>query len=213
MELKAKNRTIFGKKVKNLREEGLVPAELFGHGIKNVHLSVSAKEFGKIYKVAGENTIITLVTGDDKKIPVLISAVEHNALTDNLLSIDFYGVRMDEKIKIKIPVEFIGVAPALKSGHLLIRVTDEIEVEALPGKIPHNFKVDLSALENPGQGIHVNTLKAPADVKIITPGDLVIVTIGEKRKEEEVAPAPATAETAAPAEAGTETKSEEETGK
>ena len=60
MELKIQSRTVFGKKVSRLRNEGLIPAEVFGRGIKNEHVSVSAKEFSKIFKEAGENTVINL---------------------------------------------------------------------------------------------------------------------------------------------------------
>src|SRR3989338_9910596 len=108
MELKVKERTIFGKKVKTLRRKGLIPAELYGHDIKNKHLSVPEKEFSKIYKDAGEYTIINAITEENEKIPVLISDVAYDNLHGRILSIDLRQVRMDEKIETKVPIEFSG---------------------------------------------------------------------------------------------------------
>jgi large subunit ribosomal protein L25 len=190
MELQVKTRTILGKKVKNLRREGLIPAELFGKDIKNLHLSVPEKQFLKIYREAGENTIITIVTDDGKKIPVLISNVEKDLLRNRILAVDFYGIRMDKEIKAKVPIEFMGAAPALKKGLLVVKVMSEIEIEALPDKLPHRFEVDLSSLSVVGQSITVSDIKIPAGVKILVPRETVIVIAKEPAKEEAVTSPP-----------------------
>lgn len=212
IELAVTTRTLLGKKTKNLRKEGFISAEIYGQGIGNQHVSIPVKTFNKIYKEAGENTVVTVVTDDGKKIPVFINDVSRNMLTGELLSVDLHAVRMDEKIKAKIPVEFTGVAPALKLGHIIVKVLHEIEVEALPGNMPHRFEIDLSTLENPGQTIQISNIKISKDVKIMIPEDTVVVTVNEKAKEEVVAPPPtATTEAAAPAtgEAATAPASEE----
>lgn len=209
MELQVKNRDIFGKKVKTLRRQNLVPAELYGHGIENRHLSVSKKEFSKIYKTAGEHTVINLVTEEKTKIPVFITDVQYDHLTNEFLAADFHQIKMDEKIQIKIPVEFINEAPAVKSGLILVKVLNEIEVEALPDKIPHNFQVDLSSLENAGQGIRVEDLKIPADVKILNPMESVIITVSEQAKEEIETPATPATETESSQETTPETQNSE----
>jgi len=189
MELKIQNRTIFGKKVKQLRSVGLIPGEIFGHGFKNEHVSIPVKDFEKIYKEAGENTVITLISESGGKTPVLISRVERDLIKNTVLSIDFYHVRKDEKIKTRVPIEYVGEDAVTKTGNLLVKVLDEIEVEALPDNIPHSFTVDVSALVNPGEGISVEDLKVGKDVKILTHKETIIVTITEKAKEE-VAPTP-----------------------
>jgi len=184
MELKIQNRTIFGKKVKQLRSVGLIPGEIFGHGFKNEHVSIPVKDFEKIYKEAGENTVITLISESGGKTPVLISRVERDLIKNTVLSIDFYHVRKDEKIKTRVPIEYVGEDAVTKTGNLLVKVLDEIEVEALPDNIPHSFTVDVSALVNPGEGISVEDLKVGKDVKILTHKETIIVTITEKAKEE-----------------------------
>jgi large subunit ribosomal protein L25 len=195
-ELKIQNRTIFGKKVRQLRNEGLIPAEIFGRGIKNEHISVSAKEFSKIFKEAGENTVIDLVDEKGKKTSVIVSDVASDQMKGIILSVDFHHIRMDEKIQAKVPVEFVGDAPATKKGLVLIKVLKEIEVEALPNNIPHRFEVDITGLSDSGQDIFVKDLKSNPDVKILAHGDTTIITVAEMRKEAEEVPAPATPGTA-----------------
>jgi len=184
MELKTQNRTVLGKKVKQLRAAGIVPGEIFGHGFENKHISVAIKDFEKIYKQAGENTVITLISESGEKTPVLISRVERDLIKNIILSIDLYHVRKDEKIKTRIPIEYVGEDAIAKTGNLLVKVLDEIEVEALPDKIPHSFVVDVSTLMNQGEGISVEDLKVEKDVKILTNKETIIATITEKAKEE-----------------------------
>lgn len=207
LELNAQTRTVLGKKVSTLRSAGHVPAEVFGHGVMNQHLTVSAKEFGKVYKEAGEHTIVMLTVDAKEKVPTVITDVVRDSLSGTILSIDFHAIRMDEKIQAKIPINFTGEAPAVKLGFPVVRTLEEIEVEALPGKLPRAFDVDLSGLTNPGESIHATDIHVPTDVRVLVPLDTVIVTVGEKTKEEAPAPAPVTeatpaagAEGAAPAE-------------
>lgn len=190
MELKVQERTIFGKKTRQLRKEGLVPAELFGHGIKNKHFSVSLKDFMKTYKEAGENTVITLIDEQGEKFPALISEVILDHLSGNVITVDFHHVRKGEKIQAKVPIEFIGEAPATKQGLILVKVLGEVEIEALPEHMPHRFEVDLSGLKKEGQGIAIHDLKIEKNIKLLTPSDTIIVTITELAKEEEAPPAP-----------------------
>jgi len=196
MELKAKTRTVIGKKVKGLRKQGLVPAEIFGHGIKNRHISVEEKAFNDIYKTAGNHTVIQVSVEGDEKIPALISEVQIHPLTRQPLSVLIREVKSDETIETRIPIVFNGLAPAEKAGFVVVKVLDEIEIEALPGKIPHSFEVSLSELKEAGDGVSVGDLNVPEGVKILLPEDTVIVSITEKEKEEEVPAASAEAETA-----------------
>jgi len=188
MELKVQERKIFGKKTKTLRNEGFIPAEIYGHGVSNKHISVPKKSFLKIFKEAGENTVINLVTDKNKEIPVLISYIHKNNLKGKILTVDFHEIKMDEKIQIKVPFEFLGEAPASEQGFLVIHVLNELEIEALPGKIPHRIEVDLSKLEIAGQNIRVSDLKISKEIKVLASEDAVIVAVTEAQKEEEITP-------------------------
>lgn len=186
------NRGKFGKAVKTLRREGLIPAELYGRGIKNMHLAVDAKVFAEVLREAGESGIVTLLVGGEKK-PVLVHDVSKNYLTGEVAHIDFYEVRMDEKIKTHIPIEFLGEAPAVREkGGFLNKTLTEVEVEALPGDLPHNLTVNLDSLDDFRKSIYVKDIAAPAGVTILVHGSTVVATAMPPLKEEipEV-PAPA----------------------
>src|SRR6185437_7732158 len=138
MDLAVKPRDILGKKVRALRKEGLIPAELYGHGFKNEHLALPAKEFGKIFKEAGMTTVITLDLGKEKK-PAMIHDVMRDAVSGDIIHVDLHQVRTDEVIKAPVPIEFVGDAPAIKAFSAVInKAITEIEVEALPQNLPHS---------------------------------------------------------------------------
>lgn len=188
MELTAQKREIFGKKVKTLEKQGLIPAEFYGQGIENLHLTVLAKNFSKVFKEAGESAIVKLNV-DGKHFNVLIHDIDQNPFTDKISHIDFYGVRMDKKIKIKIPLSFINESLAVKEKiGVLVKAMHEIEVEALPADLPHHIEVDLSPLATVGSSILVKDLKIGEKAKILVDEHTVVASITELAKEEEIAP-------------------------
>lgn len=192
MQLQAEIREKFGKSTRSLRKEGLVPAELYGHNVENVHISVKEAEFRKLYKEAGASTVIEILIGKEKH-NAIVHDVQRNGVNDLVEHIDFYQVRMDEEIEAKVPLEFVGEAPALKEqGGLLTKAMTEITVKALPNKLPHNVQVDISGLKEIGQSVYVKDLAIPKDVSISVDPETVVASISAPQKEEEVAPAPTT---------------------
>lgn len=186
MELQAQLRTVLGKSTKNLKNQGLVPAEFYGRGFPNQTLSVSKGDFEKVLKTAGESTVITLLV-DGKKHPSIIHDIQHDFISGEIIHVDFYGVHMDEKISAHVPIEFTGEAPAVKShGGVLIKAVDEVEVEALPADLPHSFVIDLGALAELNQSVYVKDLPVPKNVKILLDGETALVTVMPPLKEEEV---------------------------
>lgn len=205
MELKTQARSILGKKVKTLRKEGFIPAELYGKGIENKHLSVGSRDFMKIFKEAGENTVVTLTVDDKEKFPVIISNVHFDHLKNEVATVDFHKINMDEKIEAEIPVELTGEAPAVKKGLIVVKVMNEIKVSATPAHLPHKFEIDIGNLADEGNAIHIKDLNIGKEVKVMAPENSVIVIVN-KMKEETPPPAPeaAAAEATPGAEAGTE---------
>lgn len=185
MELQVQKREKLGRQVKRLRKEGITPAELYGRGFENIHLSVLTKEFKKVFKKAGETTIINLVL-DEKKYPALIQDVSFHPVSDEVKSVDFYKVRMDEKIKVKVPLEFVGISAGVKEHDgVLVKTLHEVEVEALPADLPHVLKVDISKLEDVDQSIYVKDLEIPKGVKVLVDSDTAVASINAKVTEEE----------------------------
>lgn len=188
MDLIVQTRDKFGKAVKALRRGGFVPAELYGRDISNVHLAVSMKDFMKVFREAGANTVVHLVLNSEKR-PVLIHDVEKDYLTNEVSHVDFYQVRMDEKIKARVPIEFTGEAPAVKEkGGILNKAMSEIEVEALPADLPHRLHVDLGTLDELNKSLYVKDLRVSPKAKLLVELETVIVTVTPPSVEEEKAP-------------------------
>ena len=190
MELSVQKREVSSGKAAALREQGMVPAELYGHGLENLHLGVPMKDFKKVLGAAGESSVVTL-NFDSKKLPVLIYDVQYHPVTGEVTHVDFYQVRMDEVITTSIKVEFVGLPPAEKAfGGILVKAMQEIEVEALPGDLPSEIKVDLSVLAEIGNSIYVKDLKFGKGVKVLVSPETVVATITAPMAEEEVVAAP-----------------------
>jgi len=187
MELKAEKRGIVGSKVAALRKMGLVPAELYGNGCANEHLTVNEKEFARVFRAAGESTVISLMV-DGKKVPALIYDVDKDPVSDKVLHVDFYLVNMNEEIETKVALEFAGEAPAVKTeGGVLVKSMQEVEVRALPADLPHSIEVDLSKLVNIHDSVYVKDLAVKSGVKVLADADAVVATIVEQAVEEETA--------------------------
>jgi len=210
LELEASEREVTGKKVRFLRRQGLIPANIYGRGVNSLSLQVDAKNLKQILTQAGGTDLISLKIGDSKKaVKVLLRDVQRNPLTDDLFHVEFYQVKMDEKIRVDVPLEFVGEAPALKHKNVaLLRVLDSIHIEALPDDLPHSIEVDVSVLEENDQSIHVKDLKLPAGVTLHTDLEEMVIKVAEAKKivEEE---APAAEEALAEAEAAGEEKEAE----
>lgn len=185
MDLKVQPRTILGRKAKTLHKDGLIPAEIYGHGEENKHVSILEKEFAKVYKEAGEYTVIQVALGEKEKVPALIVEVQKNPVNGRFLSVDLHQIRMDEEIQTHVPIEFIGEAPGVKTGLILVKVLEELEIEALPANLPHKIEVSLEALKAAGDTIHVSNLNIPENVKVLVQPETVVVTLSEPEKEVE----------------------------
>ena len=184
MELQAKKRDQFGRAVKQIRKENLIPAELYGHGIENEHLSVNTKEFGDILNEVGESTVIDLVV-DEKTHPVLIKDIHYHPVTDAVLNIDFYQVKMDEKITATVELEFVGESIAVKDlGGVLIKSVSELEVEAFPADLPPSIEVNLEALKKIGDSIQIKDLAISEKATVFADPETTIATVTEKMSEE-----------------------------
>lgn len=217
--LSVKKREIFGKKVKKLRKEGVLPANVYGKEMKSVAVQMPTKEFISVFDAAGHSGVVELKL-DSETIPTLVHEVTYNHITKDILHVDFYKVNLKEKVKAVVPVVIVGEPQAVteKLG-LLMHSLSEVEVEALPTDLPEHIEVDVTPLAEVGASIHVADLKVPAGVMIVTDGEHEVARIAElvsKEAEEQAAEEAAAAEEAseegaegeAPAAEGGETPAE-----
>ena len=191
--LSAKIRKEVGRKVKNLRNKGVLPAVLYGPKIKNRNLEVDLREFNKIYQEAGENTLISLeLQGQKEKYPVLIHNPVKDPLTGGFLHIDLYQPSLEDKIEANIPVALEGESLAVKDlGGTLVKSISEIKVKALPQSLPKEIVIDISGLKTFEDRVLVKDLKVTEGVEILRGQDEIVVYAAPPEKVEEELAKPA----------------------
>ncbi len=200
--LKVESRAIFGRRVKKLRQQGTLPANIFGKKIKSTGVSTNYQEFSKLFRKVGETTLIDLELKGEKPRPVLITNVKRHPVTGHYIHADFHQVDLTEKVTAAIPVRIVGQSPAVKDkGAVLVTVISEIEVKALPTDLPDHFEVDIGHLNEFGDSILIKDLKIPAGVDLLTGPEETVVTVQQPKEEVEEKPA-APAEGEAPAAEG-----------
>lgn len=187
IELKVKTRQAVGKELNKLRQEGFVPAVLYGHNTKNQNIQVSARELAKIYSQAGESTLIDLTIDDKAPTKVLIQDTQRDPVKDSFVHVDFYQVNMTEKITTEIELNFIGESKAVKElGGVLVKNTNSIEVKCLPGDLVSKIDVDISVLETFDDAIHVKDLDVSDKIKVLTDIEEIVATVMPPRTAEEL---------------------------
>jgi large subunit ribosomal protein L25 len=186
IKIKADKREIAGRKVDKLRKQGILPGVLYGPEIKNINIEVGLKDFEKVYKEAGESSLISLDMGKDSY-SVLIHEVKLDPLKGMPIHVDFYQPILTEEVEAWVPLVFEGEALAVKDlGGTLIKEVQEIEVRALPEKLPHEIKVDVSSLKTFEDEILVKDLKLPDGVSIDKEPEDIIALVTPPEKEEEL---------------------------
>lgn len=172
-----------------IRKGGLMPAVVYGRSEESTPISVSRKEFEKLFKTAGSATVITLKgLGEEKD--ALIHDVEFHAVSGEPLHADFYAIEKGQTVTVSVPLEFDGVSPAVKDlGGILVKVIHEIEMEVLPKDLPNLIHVDISKLTALDSKIFVSDLKLPSSAVLSIPTDEVVAMIDTAKEEvEETAP-------------------------
>jgi len=184
--LEVGKRVAYGRKVKSLRRQLIIPANLFGAGITSQAVQVSESIFQKIYAEAGETSVVDVqIAGESKSVPVLIHQLQRHPVTGKVIHVDFLQVDLKKKITTSIPVELSGEAPAVKNaGGVLVQALNEIEIEALPTDIPESLIVDVSNLTEIGQALILKDVSLPSQVTLLTDIESTLVTIQEPAPEE-----------------------------
>lgn len=207
--IKAEKRKLTGRKVKKLRREGVLPANVYGKDVKSASIAVDLKEFLKIFKEAGETNIVEVEVNGTTK-PTLIHNIQFDPVTDTPIHVDFLQVNLKQKVTAQIPIELVNESPAEKQAlGTVVQYIDEVEVEALPGNLPENFEIDLSTLANVDDMIQVKNIKVDKKkIEIKNDKEQIIVKVEPPREEEEEAP-PLAEEEAVEAEGEAEAPTEE----
>ena len=185
--LTAKKRTELGRKANKGRKTGLVPAVVYGKGIKSDCLWVNSLEFKRLLKKSGESVIIDLAIDGKSDRNVLIHEIQKDPVKGNYLHIDFYQVNMAEKIETEVELVFIGESLAVKeAGGVLVKNVDKVKVRCLPGDLPSHIDVDISGIKTFDDHIFAKNLKISDKVEIEIDPETVVALVAPPRSEEEL---------------------------
>jgi large subunit ribosomal protein L25 len=165
-----------------------MPAVFYGKKEESTPVSVSFAEFEKVWKKAGETAVVTLQT-EKGDVEALIHEVDLDPVTETPRHADFYVFEKGHKIKVNIPLEFVGVAPAVKDlGGILIKVLHEVEIEAMPKDLPQKLDVDVSSLATFENQILAQDIKLPAGVTLVEDATEVVALVSMPKEEKEEVP-------------------------
>ncbi|MFH0804462.1 MAG: 50S ribosomal protein L25 [Candidatus Zambryskibacteria bacterium] len=188
--IKAEKREKIGK-LNTLRKEGFMPAVFYGHKKESTPIQIKKIDFIKAWKNAGESTVIKLMTPDGE-VEALIHDVDLDPITSEPRHADFYVFEKGHKVEVAVPLEFIGISPAVKDlGGVLMKIMHEIKIEAEPSNLPHQIEVDISPITELEGQILAKDIVMPKGVDLMENPDEVVVTVATPKAEkvEEEAPA------------------------
>lgn len=178
-------RTVTGKKVKQLRKQGLIPATVYGKGFAPVSVSVADRAFATVYRRAGKTALIDLSI-DGTQASVFVQEVQRHPLLRNIIHIDFKAVDLKVAMQIEIPVTTVGESPVVARGDAIVNhALNTVLVEALPAELPQHLEVDVSGLDELDKSVLVGDIPVTGNYKILTDPAQVLISLSAVRTAEE----------------------------
>ncbi|MPZ47850.1 MAG: 50S ribosomal protein L25 [Dehalococcoidia bacterium] len=189
-ELTVEPRQVTGKKVAQLRRAGILPANIYGHGLDSVSVQVATDDLEKTLRAATANEVIDVqVTGESAARPIVVHKVQRHPLTSGALHADFYQVSLRERMRGGVPLIVTGVSDAVATYNgVLMTSIETLQIEALPLDFPTHIEVDISGLDELEAAIHVRDLIVPGNVTVLNEPDVVVVKVASPRVMEEEEP-------------------------
>ena len=193
-ELEVAPRVVFGKETKKLRREGKIPGNISGHGQESIGIQFSGLAFDHLSHQRGSGSVVALKGLGSKVETVLVRHVQRSPAKGNILHVDFTRVGLDERIESRMPLHFVGDAPAVKElGGVLLHLIEALPVECSVSDILEALDVDVSGLAEIGAILYARDVKLPTHYTLTIDPDEPIAKIAATRGERsETAPTPAT---------------------
>ncbi len=173
-QLQAVKRAAKGARV---REAGQLPAVVYGAGGTSEPLTLGHADFIKLYRQAGESTLVDLMLDGAVGGKVIIQAVQHDPVSDKVIHVDLKRIDMNKKMQAPVELKFVGEAPVIKAqGGTLVTSLHTVEVECLPQDLVSHIDVSIASLSTYDVVIKVKDLILPAGIKIVSPNaeDLIV---------------------------------------
>ncbi len=182
--LVAKKRT---EDVDVVRSEGMVPAVVYGKGMKTTSLSIPMTAFQKLYEQAGDSSLVDLQIEGGETLPVVVQDVQMNPVKRDVMHVDFKRVIMGEVMTVDVALEFVGVPPAEKGlGGTTIKSIDSITVSCLPKDLADRIVVDLSSLQTFDDSISVSDIVLPEGMTLVTSATALVAKVAAPITEDKL---------------------------
>ncbi len=173
-----------------IRQSGKIPAVFYGKKEASTPISVNKVDFQKVWKEAGESSVIVIETPDGE-VESLIHEIDFDPVSGSPRHADFYVFEKGHKVKVEVPIEFEGVSPAVKDlGGILVKVIHALKIEAMPKDLPHNLVVDISGLVEFNNQILAQDIVLPNGVELMENPEEVVALVSAPREEKEEESAP-----------------------
>ena len=184
--LSLSQRTVTGKKVKQLRRQGILPVHMYGRGIDSMSLQGVAGDLRRLLPRIGTNIPVSVqVEGNEGENVCFVRDVQRHPVTEDLLHIDFIRVDVTQTISAEVPIALIGSAPATQQGGTLLQPLTSLLVEALPMNIPATVEADVSGLDDFEKSIVVRDIPIADNVTVLTDRDEFVARVIPPRVETE----------------------------
>lgn len=176
--LNAQVRTVLGKKVKRLRNEGIVPVVVYGAHIDPVHLQIPYRPLQVALMEAGGSALIDIEVDNGETHTVLVRDVQRHVVREDIMHVDFMAVSAGEKLTAEIPIVLQGESPAFEQRiGILVTGLNSLHIEVLPRNLPSEITVDISGLAEIGDAINVGDLNLSEDITILAEPEELIARI------------------------------------
>ena len=166
--LKIDERKVHGKKVKSLRQQGITPGVVYGHGVEPLAVQAEAGEVRRVVTAAGKHTPVNL-TGAKRRIAMIKDVEWHPTKGGVIRHISLHAVKADEPVVAEVPVHLVGVgeSAAEKAGLVVLQAIDKIEVKALPMDLPDAIEIDITALAEAGDKVTLGDANLAENVEFV----------------------------------------------
>jgi len=182
----AESREVIGKKVSNLRREGILPAVVYGGSQESRNIQLDAREFDVLRRTTTKNTLVDLKIGKAKATPVLLQGIHEHPVRRNPVHVDFLVVSMTEAITVDVPVNYMGDSTAAdKLGGTLLHIRESVSISALATELPSAIDLDITPLDSFEAVLHVSDLHVPEGVTVLTDAEEALARVQPPRVEEE----------------------------
>jgi large subunit ribosomal protein L25 len=178
-------RTVIGKKVKQIRREGLVPGNVYGRGLESISVQAPLTEVRQVFRSVPRNSVVNVqIEGESATRPVVLRKVDRNPLTGEVRHVELYQVDLTRVIQSQALVVIVGASEAVHNGGTLVQALDTVGLEALPLDMPAEIEVSIGSLVNFGDVVHVGDIELPVNVRALLDASAQIVSVVAPRLEE-----------------------------